>query len=66
MDYPMTFGVMARKKGETVAGSGNEYIKNPIECSPPVSWNINKKFSVLYAMRQRRLTEGIEGTRLHQ
>jgi hypothetical protein len=20
MDYPMTFGVMARKKGETVAG----------------------------------------------
>jgi hypothetical protein len=66
MDYPMIFGVMAGKRDETVAGSGNESIKNPIECSPPVSWDINKKFSLLYAMRQRRPTEGIKGTRLHQ
>jgi isoaspartyl peptidase/L-asparaginase-like protein (Ntn-hydrolase superfamily) len=66
MDYSMTFGVMAGKKGETVAASGNECIRNPIECSHPVSWNVNKKFSVLYAMKQRRQTEEIEGIRLHQ
>jgi hypothetical protein len=63
MDYPMTFGVIAAK---TVASSGNECIGNPIECSPPVSWDVNKKFSVLYAMKQRRPTEEIEGTHLHQ
>jgi hypothetical protein len=66
MDYPMTFGVMAGKRGETVAGSGDECIRNPIECRPPISWDVNKKFSVLYAINQRRPTEGIEGTRLDQ
>jgi hypothetical protein len=62
----MTFGVMAGERGERVAGSGNECIKNPMGCSPDVSSDVNKKFSVMYAMRQRRPTEGIEGTRMHQ
>jgi hypothetical protein len=52
--------------GETVAGSGNECIGNPIECSLSVSWDVNKKFSMLYAMRRKCPTEGIEEIRLHQ
>jgi hypothetical protein len=66
MDYPMTFGVMAGKKGETVTGSGDECIRNPIECSPPLSWDVSKKFSVLCAMKQRQPTERIAGPRLYQ
>jgi hypothetical protein len=57
---------MAGQKGETVAGSGNEWIRNPIECNPPVSWDVNKKLPVLYAVGQRWPMEGIEGTRPHK
>jgi hypothetical protein len=59
MDYPMTFGVMAGKKDETVARSGNEYVRNPIEYSSPVSCDVNKKFYVLYVSRGNTRTEGL-------
>jgi hypothetical protein len=58
----MTIGVMAGKRVETLAGSGNECIRNPTECNPPVSWDVNKTFHVLYAVSQRWLTEGIGGS----
>jgi hypothetical protein len=57
---------MAGNKGETVAGSGNECIRNPIECDPPFSWDVNKTFPLLYAVKQRWPTEGIEGIHLHK